>query len=394
MHRCALPLSALLLLTAPVQAQKTERNSSKPGTPASVSASAGLSPALTSLFQQTRPATVQIRDCAPVESDPECDDPTGLGSGVLISADGSLLTAYHVVYGATRLEAVTLDKKHYKISVVGFDEPHDLALLKINISGAAFVPLAAQTPKIGQAALAIGNAGGAFLQPKSGKLLALNAAAGRADFPPGTLQLDAPLAPGDSGGPILNDAGQLIGITSYIRQEPGEKTKALPPTATYNMFLATLKTTSYAVPISSGSDLLAQLRTGIRREAPVVGIQTANALTDQLDVAFFKALGLGSTVGFVFTDVVMGGPADLAGLHPLKATAFDSKGAATRATGDVITAVDGKPVKSYLDFLAAIRSYEVGDQVTLTVIRDGGAKPLSVSLKLAPRTIALGQTKP
>ena len=387
MHRCALSLSALLLLTAPVQAQKTERNSSKPGTPASASPSASLSPALSSLFQKTRPATVQIRDCAPVASDPECNDPNGLGSGVLISADGSLLTAYHVVYGATRLEAVTLDKKHYKISVVGFDEPHDLALLKINISGATFVPLAAQTPKIGQAALAIGNAGGAFLQPKSGKLLALNAAAGRADFPPGTLQLDAPLAPGDSGGPILNDAGQLIGITSYIRLGNGTLTGVAQGQAApqYN---------SYAVPVTSTSELLAQLRAGVKREAPVVGIQTANELTDQLDVAFFKALGLGSTVGFVFTDVVTGGPADLAGLHPLKATAFDNKGAATRATGDVITAVDGKSVKSYLDFLAAIRSHEVGDQVTLTVIRDGGAKPLSVSLKLAPRTIALGQTKP
>ena len=394
LHRRILSLSALLLLTAPVLAQKTERNSSKPGTAAAAAPAASLSPALSTLFQKTRPATVQIRDCAPVESDPDCSDPNGLGSGVLISADGSLLTAYHVVYGSARLEAVTLDKKHYKISVVGFDEPHDLALLKINISGAAFVPLAAQTPRIGQAALAIGNAGGAFLQPKTGKLLALNAAAGRADFPPGTLQLDAPLAPGDSGGPILNDAGQLIGITSYIRQEPGEKTQSLPSSATYNMFLATLKTTSYAVPVSSGSDLLAQLRSGIKREAPVVGVDASGVPTDGIPVEVLAQLGLGKKAGFVFTGVTAGGPAALAGLHPLKATTFDAQGAPTHATGDVITAVDGQDVVSYPDFLAAIRSHEVGDQVTLTVIRDGAAKPLSIKIKLAPRTILVGQTAP
>ncbi|WP_424951066.1 S1C family serine protease [Deinococcus sp.] len=375
-------LSALLLLAAPAAGQNTETGV-RAGTLAAPPRVA--SAALNTVFQKNRLAAIRIEDCPPVADDPTCKEPDGIGSGVLISADGSALTAYHVVFGATRLEAVTLNKKRYQVSVVGFDEQHDLALLKINISGAAFVPLAAQAPRVGQAALAIGNAGGKFLQPKTGTLLALDAAAGRADFPPGTLQLDAPLAPGDSGGPILNEAGQLIGITSYIRLDDSGATKAGS---------ASPKVTSYAVPVTSGSDLLAQLRAGVKREAPILGITTTSSLTEGLTARFFSDLGLGNRVGYVFTQLVKGGPADLAGLHPLVATTFDDKGVPTHATGDVITAVDAQPVSDYLEFLAAIRSHQVGDQVTLTVFRDGGAKPLSIVVTLAPRTVSLGQNKP
>ena len=392
-------VSVLLLLAAPGLvpdglAQKTETGSGKKTSLPATARPAAITGALAGVFQTTRTASLRIEDCAPVSEDPDCKDPNGIGSGVLISADGNVLTAYHVLFNSSRLEAVTLDKKRYPMTVVGFDETHDLALLKINIAGAPFVPLIPGVPKIGQTALAIGNSGGKFLQPKVGKLLALDAAAGRADFPAGTLQLDAPLAPGDSGGPILNDAGQLIGITSYIRLKPTARTEALPATASYAAYTATLETTSYAVPVTAGSALLAQLRAGLKREAPVVGISTPTELTSGLTEKFFSSLGLGNRVGFVFSAVIKGGPADLAGLRPLKVTASDSKDVPTRATGDVITALDGQAVTNYDDFLAAVRSHEVGDKVTLTVYRDGAAKPLSISLTLAPRTISLGQSKP
>lgn len=392
-------VSVLLLLAAPGLssgglAQKAETAPSKKTSTPVLTKPAGITGALAGVYQATRTASLRIEDCAPVTEDPDCKDPNGVGSGVLISADGNVLTAYHVVFNSSRLEAVTLDKKRYPLTVVGFDETQDLALLKINIAGAPFVPLTPGVPRVGQTALAIGNSGGKFLQPKVGKLLALDAAAGRADFPAGTLQLDAPLAPGDSGGPILNDAGQLIGITSYIRLKPTAKTGALPATASYAAYTATLETTSYAVPVTAGSALLARLQGGLKREAPIVGISTSSELTDGLTVKFFSSLGLGSRVGFVFNSVVKGGPADLAGLRPLKVTAKDSKDVPTRATGDVITAIDGQTVTNYDEFLAAVRSHEVGDKVTLTVYRDGAAKPLSISLTLAPRTISLGQSKP
>jgi serine protease Do len=392
-------LSVSMLLTGPVLAQETQALAQKTPalaqkTPAAQKAETSksvspkiTSPALNLIFQKARLASLQINDCAPVASDPSCSDPNGYGAGVLISADGQILTAYHVVYGATRLVAVGADKKQYPLSVVGFDDQHDLALLKINVSGAAFVPLSAQPPRIGQAALAIGNSGGRFLQPKTGKLLGLDLAASQADFPPGTLQLDAPLAPGDSGGPVLNDAGQLIGITSYIQLKPTDKTRALSPEATVAAFMASLNTTSYAVPVTAGSTLLADLQAGVKREAPVVGISAGGLPTEELPVSFFKSLGLGNKAGFVFTGLTTGGPADLAGLRPLKVITSGPDGTPTKASGDVITAVDGKSIASYYDFLAAIRAHQVGDLVTLTVFRDGGSKPLSIPVKLAPRII-------
>ena len=392
-------VSVLLLLAASGLssgglAQKAETAPGKKTSAPAATKPAGVTGALAGVFQSTRAASVQISDCDTVARDPGCSDPNGLGSGVLISADGSILTAYHVVFGSSRLEAVTLDKKHYPVVVVGFDEKHDLALLKINIAGAPFVPLSAQIPKVGQAALAIGNSGGGFLQPKIGKLLALDAEASRANLPPGTLQLDALLAPGDSGGPILNDAGQLIGITSYIGIKATSRTEALPPTATAAAVMATLETSSYAVPVTAGSELLAQLRAGVKREAPVVGINAAGLPEDGLPADVLSRFGLGSRLGFVFTGLINGGPADVAGLRPLTATKFDAQGVPTRATGDVITAVNGTLVTNYLEFLAAIRSHQVGDKVTLTVYRDGAAKPLSIVVTLAPRTISLGRSKP
>ncbi|WP_425146601.1 S1C family serine protease [Deinococcus sp.] len=396
------PASAQQIGAQPSASQKASpqpfrNHSTSASTPAPSAATPISSVLLTTVFQKTRAAALRIEDCASKAADPTCADPNGIGSGVLISAGGEVLTAYHVVYGATRLEAVTLDKKRYPLTVVGFDDQHDLALLKINISGAPFVPLSAQMPRIGQAALAIGNSGGQFLKPKSGHLLALDAEAGLASFPPGTLKLDAPLAPGDSGGPVLNDQGQLIGITSYIRYQPkpsaadsgnaGSKTKPSGGTGT----VADLQLTSYAVPVTSDSDLLAQLRNGLKREAPVVGLGADGLPQDELPIGFFHDLGLGSTIGFAFTSVVRGGPADLAGLRPLAHLTYDAQGLPKHATADIITAVNGRSVKSYLDFLAAIRAQQVGDTVTLTVIRDGGATPLKIPVKLAPRSILVSQ---
>ena len=358
---------------------------------AATAAAPTISPKLTSVFQKNRAAALRIEDCPSKAQDPTCSDPNGIGSGVLISASGEVLTAYHVVYGSTRLEAVTVDKKRYPLTVVGFDDQHDLALLKINVSGAAFVPISSQPPRIGQAALAIGNAGGQFLKAKSGKLLALDADAGLASFPPGTLKLDAPLAPGDSGGPVLNEQGQLIGITSYIRYQPVTNTDSTQGSKT-KPFLGSaaqpdLQLTSYAVPVTSDSALLAQLRGGLKREAPVVGLGADGLPEDGLPTEFFHDLGLGNTIGFVFTSVVRGGPADLAGLRPLGHITYDDAGVPTHATGDIITAVNSQSVRSYLDFLAAIRAHQVGEKVMLTVVRDGGATPLKIPVTLAPRSI-------
>ncbi|WP_245895945.1 S1C family serine protease [Deinococcus irradiatisoli] len=332
---------------------------------------------LRSIFTKTRPGSLRLEQC-PVNG--SCDEPDGLGSGFVIQSDASgtlALTAYHVVFGAKKLEAVTLDKTRYPVTVVGYDDGHDIALLKINVPAGrtlSVLPLAAAAPKVGQSALAIGNGNGDFLVSKTGRLTALDVAASRADFPPGTLELTAPLIPGDSGGPILNAQGEVMGIVSYISARPtrfGIATQA-----------------SYAVPVTKNSPLLADLRGGLKRDAPVIGLLSFGDIADN----YFESLGLGNTPGAVFTSVTKGSPADKAGLQPLKPLESDENGTPTRLGGDVIVAINGVRIHNFNELLSAVRARQVGETIKLSVVRDGKAIP-DLSLTLGPRTITADEQR-
>ncbi|WP_233554820.1 S1C family serine protease [Deinococcus cavernae] len=324
---------------------------------------------LNDLFRKLRPATLRLEDC-PLEG--SCAEPNGLGSGFLISAEGLALTAYHVVFQSQKLEAVTSDGQRHPVNVVGFDEQHDLAVLKVSVPrGTPFFPLAASNPALKEAALVIGNGNGDFLRPKTGRLLSLNADAGRADFPPGTLELSAPLVPGDSGGPVINLRGEAVGVVSYISLQRSSSSAG-------NTIL------SYAVPVTTGDNLLAALRAGTKNEAPVIGVSILPELSS-LDQEEFKEanrilkLGLGDTPGAFFMEVTAGSPAAQAGLRPLQ---IDAQRKIT--PGDVVTAVNGKRILNFSEFQYAVRQYKPGDSVTLTLLR--GGKELKVTLKLAPRS--------
>lgn len=322
---------------------------------------------LQNLFARVRPATLRIEDCPPNN----CADPDGVGTAFLISADGLALTAYHVVFGSKNLSAVTLNHQRYAVEVVGFDDQHDLAVLRVKVPlGTPFLPLAPARPKLGEAALAVGNGGGAFLQPKTGRLTGLDADAGRADFPPGTLELSAPLVPGDSGGPIINAQGQVTGVVSYITVKGKDE-----------------HITSYAVPVTTTDPLLAELRRGVRREAPVIGIGLNDefALLSELTAEDFQAaseefnLELGPTPGAFFTSVSPNSPAARAGLQALR---YGQDG--RKLAGDIVTAVNGRRVFNFNQFQYAVRTFKPGDTITLTVLR--GTQTLSVKLTLTSRS--------
>ncbi|GGL75146.1 serine protease [Deinococcus aerolatus] len=325
--------------------------------------------ALKTLFGKVRPATLRIEQCD-LNRPGDCDDPNGIGSGVLISADGLALTAYHVVEGGRKLSAQTVDRKRYAVEIVGYDDQYDLALLRVAVPrGTPFLPLASARPGVGEALLAVGNGGGGFLQPKSGRLTGLEADAGPggASFPPGTLQMSAPLVPGDSGGPVLNTRGELTGIVSYISLS---RTKG---------------PASFAVPVSASDARVAELRAGKKLDAPIIGIGlngTFSALLT-IDSSDFKQvselLKLGDTPGAFFTSVVRGSPADRAGLKPLE---FNDQN--QRVSGDIVTAVNGKRIINFDQFQYAVRSYKPGDTITLSVLR--GDKPLTVKLTLIGRS--------
>jgi serine protease Do len=368
----ALTLSLGLALMVPQAGAQTAPTLPEES-PAPKPLSAAEQKSLDLIFTKTRPGSLRIEQC-PVKGD--CAEPDGLGTGFVIQSDASgtlALTAYHVIFGARKLEAVGSDKTRYPVSVIGYDDGHDVALLKINVPSGRFLsalPLAPQPPKVGQSALAIGNGNGDFLVSKSGRLVGLNVAASRADFPPGTLQLTAPLIPGDSGGPILNAQGEVMGVISYI--------------SAYQTPFGVATSASYAVPVTKGSSLLAELRGGLKRDAPILGLSTQiPALPDDQ----FEKLGLGKLAGAVFTSLTKGSPAELAGLRPLKVVTTDKQtGVPTQLGGDVITAINGKRVQNFDQLLTIVRSQQVGVTIRLSVVRDGKAIP-EISLKLAPRTL-------
>lgn len=330
---------------------------------------------LRATFSSSRSGSLRLEQCPPVGS---CAEPDGLGSAVVIESGVSgtwALTAYHVVFGANKLEAVTVNKTRYPVSVIGYDDGHDLALLKLNVPAnirLPVLPLATAAPKVGQSALAIGNGNGEFLVAKMGRLTALDVAASRANFPSGTLELTAPLVPGDSGGPILNSKGEVMGIVSYI------SARATP------FGIAT--TASYAVPVTKSSTILTELRGGLKVDAPIIGLLSFGDIAE----GYFEPLGLGSLPGAVFTSVTKGSPADAAGLRPLKPLSSDQDGTPTRLGGDVIVAVNGTRTHNFDELLSAVRAQRVGDVIKLSVVRDGKAIP-DLSLKLGPRTLTAGE---
>ncbi|MXV19160.1 S1C family serine protease [Deinococcus xianganensis] len=365
------PLLTALLVTLPHAGSQTAP--ATPGTPTTpqerrVRSGAPLSATeqatLQTLVSRVRPATVRVEQCRATQ----CDDPDGLGSGVLISEDGLILTAYHVIRGAPELSVQLLNKTRYPAQVIGYNDQDDLALLRVNVpKGTPFLPLAAARPAVGDTALAIGNGGGAFLTPKTGRLLGLDSDAGRADFPPGTLEMNAPLIPGDSGGPVVNVRGEVTGIVSYIRVTQSGQPR------------------SYAVPVSTTDARVAAMQRGEKRDAPMIGIGLGGVFSDLffLPSAGFqeltKLLNLGDTPGAFFTSVTRNSPAAQAGLKPLILNG-DSK----RVSGDIVTAVNGKRIVNFAEFQYAVRAYQPGDTVTLSVLRDG--KPLEVKVTLVGRS--------
>jgi serine protease Do len=309
---------------------------------------------LNTLFYASRGATFKLDETG-VQGD-------GYGTGFFISADGYALSAYHVVEGAKTLMGTTPNNKTFTLELIGFDAAHDLALLKYNTKDkVAFLPLSSGIPAVGETVLAIGNSGEQFLQPRAGNLLQLDVAAGRADFPPNTLELSAPLAPGDSGGPVLNSSGEVIGVVSYIR----------PDITSYH---------SFAVPVRQQLPILIDLQAGAKRDVPALGI--TSDLDGVLSLEGFQVLGLGKKQGAIIEEVIPNSPAAKAGLRSLRD--LTPRGAKIPVVeADVIIALDNNDTPSFGELLNQIRQKRIGDQVLLTVQR--GRQTLEVKITLGAK---------
>ncbi|MFS8533003.1 S1C family serine protease [Sphaerobacter thermophilus] len=282
--------------------------------------------------------------------------PGGVGSGVIYDQDGYILTNYHVIAGAESLRVSLPDGRSFPADVVGTDPQTDLAVLKIDGEDLPTAPLGDSNKlQVGEWVVAIGNAlalpGGPTVTV--GVVSALNRTVqepgegGRAGpFLFNVIQTDAAINPGNSGGPLVNLAGEVIGINTLVAgtTQSGLQAEGI----------------GFALAISTVKPLADEIVATGQVTHPYIGIRYT-----QLTPAIAAQLGIeGATSGAVVIEVVGGSPAEEAGLQPR----------------DVITEIDGQPLTTESSLAEIINTHRPGDTITLTVVR--GSQPTQVQVTL------------
>jgi S1-C subfamily serine protease len=282
------------------------------------------------------------------------------GTGMVLTSNGRILTNNHVIRGATSIKVITLDTgKSYKASVVGYTVNHDIAVLQLkSASGLAVAPLGdSSSVKSGDSVTTMGNAGGAGGAPSvgTGTVVGLGRSitarddTGLAEKLTGLIETNAPLQPGDSGGPMVDANGKVVGIdtaasTSFTYQGSG--------------------TQGFAIPINSALSLVSQIVAG--KASPTVhigptaflGVQVSDSSPYYMEGAPAKGLFVGR--------VVSGGPIDKAGVQ----------------VGDIVTKFNGMTLTSQAKLTTLVLSKSPGDTVQLRWVDQYG-QVHSAALKLA-----------
>ena len=263
---------------------------------------------------------------------------SGEGTGIIISPDGYILTNAHVVSDASRVSvSTTASSKALSATVVGADEAHDVALLKVeNASGLPAAELGRSSDvKVGDDVVAIGNALGLRGDPTvtRGIVSALNRTVENLT---GMIQTDAAINPGNSGGPLVNSAGQVIGINTAVAADGAQNI-------------------GFAIPIDKAKALGDRLRSG---QGPVPTAFLGVSTTETSD----------GSAGALVVSLVSGGPAQRAGI----------------AVGDLIVSFDGKPVAGADTLSGLVQARQPGDTVQVVVERNGSSRTVSVILGTRP----------
>jgi S1-C subfamily serine protease len=297
------------------------------------------------------------------------------GSGFVINGDGTILTNYHVVENAVKVTVSFEHGKTVEAKVIGKDPSNDLAVLRIPTEGLTLHPLAlgsSSKAQVGDPVLAIGNPFGLDRTLTTGVVSALQR---EITSPNGfridnVLQTDAPINPGNSGGPLLNAAGEVIGINSQIETGgSGGGSVGI----------------GFAVPINTAKTELSQLEKGGTVRGAYLGVSTITV------DGSLSALNLPVKSGALVETVEAGTPAAKAGIHAGNLEAQTGRGKVA-VGGDIIVKVDGKPIANAEALSALIASKKPGDTISIEVLRANGSggyehKTLSVKLAARPNSI-------
>jgi serine protease Do len=259
--------------------------------------------------------------------------PHGLGTGVILSSTGIIVTNYHVVAGADALTVVLANGRRYPATVIGADPPTDLAVVRIAARHLTPLPLAnSATVEPGELVVAIGNSLGLSHTVTAGIVSARDRALYRDGWEYHLIQTDAAINPGNSGGPLVNQDGLLIGINSSKIAQTG------------------VEGIGFAVPSNTVRTVVEQILRFGRVQRPWIGVDIANR----------RSRGVGLLIAYVFPD----SPAARAGI----------------VAGDFLIAYDGRPVRSLTELIRWVAASRVGARVALGVLHGTTARTVMVEL--------------
>ena len=279
---------------------------------------------------------------------------SSLGSGVVVTSDGYILTNNHVVEGATEVKVSFSDKREFSAKIIGTDKSTDVAVIKIDQKNLPTLPFASQVPQVGDITLAIGNPFGLGGTVTMGIVSATGRTSLGIEAYEDFIQTDAAINPGNSGGALINPNGELVGINTAILAGNGGGNQGI----------------GFAIPVKLARSVMDQLvKTGkVSRGYIGVSLQA-------VDPELAKSLGLrGDLRGVAITDVRNGSPGAKAGLQ----------------VGDVITAVNGSTVDDPGSLRVQVASTPPGSTVALKIVRGGSPKDVSVMLAEYPKTAENG----
>jgi S1-C subfamily serine protease len=327
------------------------------------------------IYRRAAPAVVQITSTsAPTsEVDPFFGFRTqrpaqqALGSGFVLDKEGHIITNYHVVEGADQVDVSFSNQDTYDAEVVGVDPSTDLAVLRVDVSSRALTPLAladSDDVRVGDPVVAIGNPFGLDRTATAGIVSALQrlVTAPNGQTIDHVIQTDAPINQGNSGGPLLNSAGEVIGVNSQISSPNGGGNIGI----------------GFAVPANTVRDVAAQLMRSGRVQRAYIGIY-AQSVDEELAQTF----NLPVDTGLLVERVEAGSPAERAGIEGGDTTAVVS-GTNYTLGGDVIVAVAGTRITGLGGLRDVLVRHKPGDQVEITLYRGTDERTVTVKLGRQP----------
>jgi len=272
-----------------------------------------------------------------------------LGSGIVISADGYILTNNHVVENATKVHVTFAGEQEYEAEVIGTDPPTDVALIKIEATDLPFLDISdSDKLRVGDQVMAIGNPFGVGQTVTMGIVSALGRNIGLMDYSD-LIQTDASINPGNSGGALVNMRGQLVGMNAAIISRSGGS-----------------QGIGFAIPTSMAMRVVDSLRDEGRVQRAYLGVYP-----QAVDQSMADYYGMDRPRGVLITQVNDDTPADKAGLRD----------------GDIILSVDDKSIRNPSMLRNVISLSDVGEKVKLAIVRDGKEEDVYVKLEELPETV-------